>query len=1595
MARPSRWIAGLLSLQIVLGASAPAPDAAAVSARAPDSTHTAPSRPAARCLLPEERHARESADCTSSIQADLAAGRIALAEAVARLERCAASRPAFREHLQASARRRAELYRARVAFGETLDEKEAEDFARLTQQLARSARVPSAAAVRALRASGITPAGIDAAARPRALARLQSDASLRRAFRDVFGDGLAGDLDRLLARGEGADARAMVIGGSVLLPAAAAGAPGGSRGAGLRVVALEDYTSRVVSGLDSLDASRARFLASASRSSQTASSVRAHLRWARSLGRVDERLEAARQADADRQRLLARLADLRLRLGLDPVLFEMAREDVAFATELDGACQQLARRRQRWIHAGSLGVAGLMGAAGVVVATGATGTMAGGVTIAAALEAALGLYLVARTERIGEYTPDEESPADSASAEKTRRFRDPDREGALEQGRSGYDHQDQEDVEEESGEGSELEGGEGEGEEDQEGTDEEERAEPRKNTIPPLLPQQLPEALLELPPMLDPEATRDLRRLSLAEVQQRLDEFLVAPPPAPRPAAARDDELVEEALDALRLWKERRELSAGFGEFFVRAELEEIPASKRAETFARAMDRYGRDRAAYRASTGLEDLRERVAARLVTHCRATPQRGDLMLAACADGTALTMVVIAAVRDAGVPLPPGGVLGVQAVGEHFQPVLFFEHGREVLSLTDGKRVQGVVGPVFHPASFYYTYLLDRGVDPQVDPEQHLRIAHADPGMEPPATECVAARRGVFARVIDWVRSTVGVPLPSRRGAKCGGPADGPAAEPQGSRGAARGAKGGSDRGSRGGPARPEGGVSVGVNLPSPRLPLPRMGGGQSGGGGQGGGGGGGGGGGQAGQAGGGRSGGEGGSGGGGGGSAAGGGAAGGAGQPGASPAAGAGAGGQGSGAGAGGSGRGGAAGSGGGEASEGATGAAAGSTARDAAGATELGAGSEGQSAGEGGDGPAVDLGEIARETVEMREKHEESGPLRVGSWRLRADSGFTVPSARVLYAANAPALSWFKADDRFITLSPADAEGQRRMLEADAHPVFPAGTTCASRGLPPRRVFRRVADGSPGFRYVFCDQAESLVIFKERPDALDYARMRAPDRPLYLTRLGSEKLEDLDRSVEIARVRAFLEDPDVLRDYSPAEVEAMVKTVESLLTFQHTLESALVQSMEELEESGVRSYYYDLHRQVLHGPFFLGLSEGTYRFNRRLASEPLQALAWANALPAPTRQGFFQLYHALGRTMVWPERWEALQRQFGGTRPGGLRRADEDRPTLDFLQILSDPTRVRVDWRAEQPIARPSIRDRKIQQGKERAPDERPEPTDAEEAEKQNATERKKGGTRGLGRTGAGESLGPDRGKRPLQMIQIRIVRDSGEPVAPKLAVNNETRPGGTRGKKKQEEVSASRQEPVLWVAPRTLADAVLSTWEHRDLSPAEAGRVPPILRFDQRLRQLFVREMDRGELYQTRIMLAMEPFTAGGWLRFAEAREAMGGRWTRIRAQESSAGRFRAELSRNAPINDQEQIRVPNFFTRDGVVIPADLLDSARRHFARKHQGYFELSSSADAGPVSRIGSLPVGAGDADAQARENVLRSLRIMAEQTRAQD
>jgi hypothetical protein len=283
----------------------------------------------------------------------------------------------------------------------------------------------------------------------------------------------------------------------------------------------------------------------------------------------------------------------------------------------------------------------------------------------------------------------------------------------------------------------------------------------------------------------------------------------------------------------------------------------------------------------------------------------------------------------------------------------------------------------------------------------------------------------------------------------------------------------------------------------------------------------------------------------------------------------------------------------------------------------------------------------------------------------------------------------------------------------------------------------------------------------------------------------------------------------------------------------------------------------------------------------------------------------------------------------------------------------------------------------------------ERTPELREVPTTSELLEMQDETEHQRGGTDGLGRTGQGLSIGPEKGERPLQMLRIRLAPDTGDPDRQSFPDDNQVRPGGTEGRqRKQTEESASRQEPLLWVRPHTFIDAVLSTWDAGDLDPASAGRVPPILRFNEDLREVFLRDLRSTGVYDNRLRSVMEVFTGYGWSRYAEVREAMGGSWTLARAQDT--GRFSAAYSGNAPINDEGQIRIPNFFTREGAAIPADLFGPVREHYTNTILGIFDLVSDDRVPDAVPLGTAPVAPGENAAAKRESLLRSLEMVTRQ-----
>jgi hypothetical protein len=1578
MVRPNGWIVGTLALALFF-AVAVRPEARASGADFPASQFSIP--PAINlsiqgCASVEVREDFERGDCLQAVRIDLIEGTIDLFQALDRLEICTWSR----EDLESLGVRRKELradaIRARVAFGEILEPSERDEYAALISELGWDATLPESGAVSRLRTAGVTANGLDSARSETIVTRLGRDDGLRRDFRRVFGDRLADDLEALLANS--GVAPAVLVGRTVIVPNLRPAYPTADgrvvtptvSESALLVVDAEAYAARVAAELRTLELARRRYLESAAEDNQRTGSIQIFVSSLRPFGRTEGRDESIARVVQDRAAMHARLVNLDRRLGLDPLLARSASESVGLVTEISRACHGIAANRQRWIHTGAGVLTGLVGAAGVVVASGATGTLLGGLTIAAAVEGTLGAYLIARSERLGDVVvAGSRSAAALPEDTQLRGFRRPAGEHELEDGTAGDGSGEHEIWFADRDDPIELALLEGDGVEE-EGEDRTEQR-PRENTIPPVLPLDIPNALRELPPLLDSPQLTELRELTLPEIQERLDEFLTGSDPSLWARLVEDEEveswsaeeMMAEAISALALWKDRRALADRFGQFFIQAELERLPVSQRGEVLLRAMGRYLHDRELYAESRDVEDLRRRVASRLVAHCRTGAAAGDLALSACTNESALSVILVAALHDASIEAPEGTVVGVQAFDSRFEAVLYSRQGNFVHSLTKGTSIEGVVAPIYHPATFYYSYLLNHGVMPEIDLDEHLLIAL--PNRPMPAgmdvEECESEdRRSVVGRAVDWVGSMVGV----RRTPEdpCGG-------SPPDERSRSRGAGGGID-----------------ISMPTPPNPVQR-GGGQSGGGGQGGGGS-------------------------GGGNPL-------AGNAPSDPLA------DGAGASrgeAGGQGSAGQTGTGDSAADDGAGGSGSGATGGDEPGdgtavadasaspgaSTDPGpdgsaggsGGSDGasESSGAGGTGgygidhvplpPGPNLAGIGRETVRMTERYDNAPNLRIMPWRLRDDEGMmTGSSRRVMYADNPRALERFGADDLFITLTPAEVEAQRRMQEADAYPIFQAEADCTSPNLPPRRVFRRAATGENGFRYVYCDQDESMVIFRGRGDAESFANLSAPDRPLFLARLASERLARFERSEEIGRLNAFLEDPNVLREFSREEIYATVRAAADLLVFQNALESALVQSMNELGPSGIRSHYYDMHRQVLQAPFFIRMAENVHRLNQRLASDPLQSLAWANTQPSLARQGFFDLYYTVGGMMEWPERWATLQRRYGdpSSPPPAT---DPAAVSLDFLQIMSDPTRVQVDWHAER-SSNPSIRDRQMQDGMERAPEERSDPTLATQVERQDEIEHQRGGTGGLGRTGEGDSAGPERGRTPLQMVRIRVVPDDGDPDRERLPDDNQVRPGGTEGQRRtQTEESASRQEPLLWVSPETFIEAILSPWDGRDLRPESAGRVPPILRFNERLRDVFVRDLRPIGAYDNRLRSAMEVFTRSDWLRYAEVREAMGGSVVRVQAHDT--GRFSGAYGGNPPINDQDQIRIPNFFTRSGTIIPSDLYSPVREHYTQSILGIFDLSAENRVPESSRLRSLPLPPGETAENDRDNLLRSLEIIRQQ-----
>lgn len=1656
MSRPNAWIVSLPVAVFVL-ILAVTPEA---RTREPSAAPAIPSSPSVAqliegCVSGPARQRFEEGDCLQSARLDLVAGEISVDDAIMRLESCSRYRPEF----DVMAKRLADMdmarIRARLAYGQTVDwSQTGVPESEQRQLLAEVAAIPPSQ-IELLRNTGITPDGLGATGEAPILDRLRDDEPLRTAFRAVFGEVMAEALDNLLSRNPTSHPAALTIGNSVVVPnltdrnhlgILAEGEPRPL------VVNRTGYQLRVQEELAELDANRQAFLDATALEHHERGSVRAFLASARSFGRSDGvSTGAIDRSERARAVMLTRLYWLERRLGLDPMLYRSTQESVGNGLAIEEGCANEAVTRQRWVRGGAGTLTGLMGAAGYVVAVGAAGTLSGGMTIAAALEGGVGAYLIARSESIRglELASARSLPPahPSPSAEEESGTEE---EGAIEEGRLGEpgpgaltgaeaprevgestltdagEELDEDGQQDEEEEGSDAGRGDDSGEADfengallaglaweWEGLDAEAVEEetpggftepgPRTNTIAAVLPDSSAAGLNELPPLLENAEIRELAELTLPEIQERLEAFLEQDNPTSWASFEEEEEvlapsnleaMLSEAQTALRLWERQRVLSERFGPFFIEAELEQVSVRQRTEMMARAMARYNFDRSTYLGSSSIDDLRERVATRLVAHCRSPRASGDLVLRACTDETALSLILLAAIRDVGLSPPRGSVVGVQAFNRRYEAVLFDSLTNQVYSLTRGQVTEGVVAPIYYPATFYYSYLVDRNIVPDIDSDAHLLIAlpNTEMSAEMYAEEC-RDTRSIVRKAVEWVVSLVGIVSLSSNPCIDGG-AGGSAA---------------------GGPSGEGGRPNISMSVPNP---LQRGGGGSGGGMGGGAGGAGGGmspqGGSQGGSSGRGA----------GGGQAAQGSSSGSA--EGSQGGAGGGSGQQGGGAGSGSSGA---------RASEDSIGPrfavrpeSAGATG-GAPGSGSAAAGTQGGGSGSGGSGgfgvgniavPGSNLTEVARDVSVLIARYARSENEGVAPWRLREDEGMMTGSmSRVMYADNARALERFEENDLFITLTPADVEAQRRMLDADNYMIFPATTECDAENLPPRRVFRRAAPGDPGFRYVYCDHDESKVVFREQKTAETYADYIPPDRPLYLASLATERLASFEASVEVQRVRSFLRDPNVVRNHSREELYAMVKAAADLLVFQNALESALVQSMNELGGSSLRGYYYDMHRQVLQAPLFIELAAEVYRLNQRLASDPLQSLAWANAQPTLARQGFFDLYHTLGGMMEWPSRWATLQNLYGATNAAAP--AQTGGRSLDFLQILSDPTRVQVDWSLER-RSRASISDTQIQEGVSRTPQIRPVPTLSTRPDGQLEERHLRGGTGGEGDVGEGSLLGSGRGRRQAEVLYLPLSAIDGildgrdddadskgddnarlepgaEAASGRLAreaalqtresQRTRSEAGGTRGAERVQTIeSATLQEPILYVSPGTFVEALLSTWDNEYEAPAQASRIPPILRFNERLRAVYLRDFSPLGVYDNRLRTAMKVFSAGDWLGFTEVREAMGGSLVSVRAVDT--GRFSAAYSGNAPINDQSQIRVPNFFIRGGVTIPEDLYEPVRRHYRDSILGIFDLTRVGQVPRAEAVASLPVPAGDDGAAGRSSLLRTLALIRDQ-----
>ncbi len=244
-------------------------------------------------------------------------------------------------------------------------------------------------------------------------------------------------------------------------------------------------------------------------------------------------------------------------------------------------------------------------------------------------------------------------------------------------------------------------------------------------------------------------STQNKKNLSLSGVSDpnidvidspsKQDEKPVIPEP-PRKKLKSKAELISEAQQAIRIWKEKKKFKEDFGDFTIQTELVTEPSLKDAEILYASYDKNFRSdlreihqftQKSKDPNQQLENLRKKLYEKYFhNYYRSNAKLIDYYLSGQGNCVSQTLITTAALENMKSPISTGWTYGVQNFSDHIQPVLYNRNTKEVIEIVSGAKIQGVRAPIYEPARLYADYLRTQNIDPKIDIDQEFLIADMD-------------------------------------------------------------------------------------------------------------------------------------------------------------------------------------------------------------------------------------------------------------------------------------------------------------------------------------------------------------------------------------------------------------------------------------------------------------------------------------------------------------------------------------------------------------------------------------------------------------------------------------------------------------------------------------------------------------------------------------------------------------------------------------------------------------------------------------------------------------------------------------------------